>query len=205
MTAARHLLFLLFAGFFLLLLPATPHAAAESSTARLTGTVTWVHDADTLDIEPYGKVRLIGIDAPEKHASSRDDKFVALGASRLQLRTLHAEGRAWCIRTVKGQKVTLRFDQTHRDRYGRLLAYVYLADGRLLNRLLLEEGLVIVYRRFPFQRKNEFLAAEAGARQRRVGLWQKPTAARLPGKKVSNSLGNLTTPLLREQLLPTPA
>jgi micrococcal nuclease len=50
---------------------------------------------------------------------------------------------------------------------------VYLLDGRLLNRLLVEQGLAVVYRRFAFRMKEEFLIAESEARQSGVGLWAK--------------------------------
>jgi micrococcal nuclease len=68
--------------------------------------------------------------------------------------------------------VTLTFDHERHDRYGRTLAYVTLADGRLLNRLLLEEGHAIVYRRFDFRLKNDFLAAEERARGKGAGMWR---------------------------------
>ena len=191
----------------LLLLLVTPWraAAAPPLPASLTGTVTWVYDADTLEVTPHGKVRLLGIDAPEKSTSARDEKFTALGASRPQLRTLHKRGLEWCIRTVKGQTVTLSFDRTRRDRHGRLLAYVHLADGRLLNRLLLEEGLVIVYRRFPFRLKQEFLAVEAEARKRETGLWQSSPAATPTRPKQSNSMSNENTLLIHVPRYPVVA
>lgn len=146
-------------------------AAAAVAPAPLTGTVTWIYDADTFDVAPHGRVRLLGIDAPEKTASDRDRNFARLGIAGRHLRKVHGAGLAWCLHNLKGRQVTLTFDKTRRDRYGRLLAYVHLADGRLLNRWLLEEGLVIVYRRFPFERKNDFLAAEAAAKLNRRGLW----------------------------------
>jgi micrococcal nuclease len=152
------------------LLPGASVAAA-SQQPPLTGTVTWVYDADTLDIAPHGKVRLLGIDAPEKSASDRDQTFTRLGILPKRLRTIHGAGLAYGISNVKGKTVTLTAGATPRDRHGRLLAYVRLPDGRLLNRLLLEEGLVIVYRRFDFEHKDDFLAAEAEAKRRGVGLW----------------------------------
>jgi micrococcal nuclease len=145
--------------------------AATAAPATLTGTVTWVYDADTLKVEPHGQVRLLGIDAPEKSTSNRDLAFVKLGIAPGRLRPAHGEGLSWAIHNLKGRPVTLHFDGTRRDRHGRLLAYVHLADGRLVNRLLIDAGLVIVYRRFPFALKEEFLAAETQARQRGVGLW----------------------------------
>jgi micrococcal nuclease len=146
-------------------------AGASPQTATLTGLVTWIYDADTFDIAPHGKVRLLGIDAPEKTRSDRDRNFTKLGIAQKRLRPVHGAGLAWCLHNVKDRRVTLTFDKTRRDRHGRLLAYVHLADGRLLNRVLLEEGLVIVYRRFPIALRQDFLAAEATAKARRVGLW----------------------------------
>ena len=155
------------------LLAGTP-AYPDESSAPLIGTVTWIYDADTFEIAPHGKVRLLGIDAPEKTDSDRDRSFIRLGIHPKRLREIHGAGLAWCIHTVKGRRVTLSFDSTRqerRDRHGRLLAYVHLPDGRLLNRVLLAEGLVVVYRRFPLEFKTDFLAAEAGAKTRGAGLW----------------------------------
>lgn len=155
------------------LLAGTPAYPAESSVP-LTGTVTRIYDADTFEIAPHGKVRLLGIDAPEKTGSDRDRNFTRLGIHPKRLREIHGVGLSWCIHTVKSSQVTLSFDSTQqerRDRHGRLLAYVHLPDGRLLNRVLLAEGLVVVYRRFPIEFKADFLAAEAGAKTRGVGLW----------------------------------
>jgi len=157
----------------LLWLPATAAANAAASPAARTGTVTWIYDADTLEVTPLGKVRLLGIDAPEKTASDRDQTFVKLGVAQARLRVVHGEGLAWSIGNVKGQQVVLTFDHPERDRHGRLLAYVHLPDGRLLNRVLLEQGLVIVYRRFAFTLKDAFLAAEGDAQRRGVGLWKR--------------------------------
>ncbi|MCM2263860.1 MAG: thermonuclease family protein [Desulfuromonadales bacterium] len=144
---------------------------AAEIPASLTGTVNWVYDADTFDVAPHGKVRLLGVDAPEKANSDRDRNFTGLGIAQKRLRSIHGAGLAWGLHNVKGRQVTLTFDNTRRDRHGRLLAYVHLPDGRLLNRVLLEEGLVIVYRRFPIDLKQDFLAAEARAKNRGVGLW----------------------------------
>jgi micrococcal nuclease len=154
-------------------LPAATAVGAATLPATRTGTVTWVYDADTLEVAPHGKVRLLGIDAPEKTASDRDQPFVKLGISRNRLREVHGAGLAWSIANVKGRQVALTFDHPERDRHGRLLAYVHLPDGRLLNHVLLAQGLVIVYRRFDFRLKDEFLAVEGEAQRRGDGLWKR--------------------------------
>lgn len=141
---------------------------------QLSGRVAWIYDGDTLLVDDIGKVRLLGIDTPETERSARDqfyiDKF-AIPAKHL--RQVARDAKQYAIKTVKGQLVKLQTEQITRDKYGRLLAYVQLADGQLLNRLLLEKGLAAVFRRYDFQRKEDFLAAERSARQQQLGLWQK--------------------------------
>lgn len=146
-------------------------ACADEPAPALQGTVSWVYDGDTLQIETLGTVRLIGIDVPERKNSSRDRYLADQGISAARQRDIYRAAKEFNIRQVKGQKVSLALDDPPRDRHGRLLAYVYLPDGRLLNRLLVERGLAVVYRRFAFALKEEFLAAEARAMRDRVGLW----------------------------------
>jgi micrococcal nuclease len=139
----------------------------------LRGKVLWIYDGDTIKVAGVGKVRLLGIDAPEHEDSPRDRYYMRQGISRQRLRRIAQEALRFNIERVKGRTVSLQLDHDKRDRYGRLLAYVVLPDGRMLNRLLLEKGYAAVYRRFDFRLKQDFLRAEAEARRRRVGLWQK--------------------------------
>jgi len=146
-------------------------ACAEQTTPERQGTVSWVYDGDTLKIDPVGKVRLLGIDTPERENSKRDRFLTSKGISAARQRQIYQLAKEFNISHIKGQKVTLSFDDSPRDRHGRLLAYVHLADGRLLNRVLLEQGLAVVYRRFSFRMKDDFLNAEAEAKQSKRGLW----------------------------------
>ncbi len=143
-----------------------------SAAATLSGTVQWIHDGDTIRVSGIGTVRLLGIDAPEQEASHRDRFFRRWKISPEDLRRTHREGKTYLIRTLKGQTVQLKTDAEQRDRYGRLLAYVYTPAGQLVNRNLLEKGYAVVYRRFDFVLKKDFLAAEADARKARRGIWQ---------------------------------
>jgi len=155
----------------LLFLPAFIPASTLAATAPRLYSVTWVYDGDTIKIEGLGKVRLIGIDVPEEEASERDNYFARQGIPDKVLRRTAKQALGFTIRTVKGNSVRLKFDSERRDRHGRLLAYVYLLDGRFLNQMLVEEGLAVVYRRFDFRLKKEFLDAEAAAREGRKGMW----------------------------------
>ena len=151
-----------------LLLFASPLSAAE-----LRGTVSWIYDGDTLQIDGLGKVRLLGIDTPETRASKRDrfyQKNFTIAPKRL--RSIARQAKRFNIKTVKGKQVRLLSGQTRKDKYGRLLAQLYLPDGRLLNRVLLEKGFATVFRRYPFEQKDDFLAAEKAARAAKIGLWQ---------------------------------
>jgi micrococcal nuclease len=136
------------------------------------GKVLHVYDGDTLRVSGFGKVRLIGIDTPEKDRSERDQAFIRQGANPALLASTAAAARTRLVRLALGQRVTLTFDRERHDRYGRTLAYVALADGRLINRLLLEEGHAIVYRRFDFRLKSDFLAAEERGRSKGLGMWR---------------------------------
>ncbi len=156
--------------FFLCLLPALP-ACAEPPLSFLQGNVSWIYDGDTLEIETLGTVRLVGIDVPEHKPSDRDHYLTRQGIPPDRLRLASQAARDFNRHQVMGRRVRLELENPPRDRYGRLLAYVFLPDGRLLNRVLIEQGLAVVYRRFAFRRKTDFLNAEEQAREYKRGLW----------------------------------
>ena len=142
-----------------------------SISSSLTGKVVRVYDGDTIKVENIGKVRLIGIDTPEWKGSDRDRYYIRQGISESTLRRIATASREYVEQNAVGKMVVLTTDHEARDRYGRLLAYVHLPDGRLLNRILLEEGLAVVYRRFDFSFKSDFIRAEQSARKMFRGLW----------------------------------
>jgi micrococcal nuclease len=154
--------------FLLLLLVGLPAAADERH-----GIVQWIYDGDTLLVQGVGKVRLLGIDVPESEDSPRDRFYLErFRIPRPLLRRIARQARVFAIEQAKGRQVRLEIDREERDQYQRLLAYVYLPDDRLLNGLLLEQGLAVVFRRYDFYRKPQFLSAEERARSARLGLWQ---------------------------------
>lgn len=147
--------------------------ASSVYAAELTGTVSWIYDGDTLEIAGIGKVRLLGIDTPEGKDSERDSFYTKqFGFSNQQLRRISRQAETFTRKMTKGVQVRLVTEAVERDKHGRLLAYLYLPDGRLLNRSLLENGLATVFRRYQFRLKDDFSAAETAARKTKVGLWQ---------------------------------
>lgn len=140
--------------------------------ATSSGQVSWIYDGDTLKVDGVGKVRLIGIDSPERNASPRDGYYLKhYHIQPERLRDISEQALAFNIQSIKGRLVRLEFDLVQQDKFGRTLAYVYLTDGTLLNRLLIEKGLAFCYRRFNFRMKQDFLDAEKQARQKNLGLW----------------------------------
>ena len=131
--------------------------------------VTRVIDGDTVEVLTDGKVtglearervRLLGIDTPEIGREGKEDEKGAKEALR------YLQG------LVEGKEVYLAFDWDLRDRYGRLLAYIYLGNGECVNYRILENGLGKYLGRFRFQFMGEFQEAENRAKRGRKGLWR---------------------------------
>jgi micrococcal nuclease len=136
-------------------------AAATGPTAlRAGGDVTHVVDGDTIDVQLTTgvdeRVRLIGIDTPERGVCGS------------------ARATAYARSLASGRHVTLVGDptQARRDRYGRLLAYVWI-DGHDLGFQQLARGLarVYIYDR-PFQRLAAYRRAEREGRTRSNNIWK---------------------------------
>jgi micrococcal nuclease len=135
--------------------------AAPAGSFTKKGVVTEVVDGDTLRVRLVNRgserVRLIGIDAAERSACFADQ--AATRARQLAL----------------SKPVVLRGDATQdtRDRYGRLLAYVWLPGARDLGYQLVAGGFAKVYvYRDPFQRLSAYRNAEGKAKAAPVGAWK---------------------------------
>ena len=121
-------------------------------------------DGDTIRLGRLGPVRLIGIDTPEVYGGV---ECFGREASRFANRLLPT-----------GTRVRYRVGVEERDRYGRLLAYVWLPDGRMLNKLLVTEGYAQPLTIAPnVDFADVFRAAARAARQAGRGLWQACPAA----------------------------
>jgi micrococcal nuclease len=137
----------------------------------------WI-DGDTLRVATDSmstRVRLIGIDAPEVSAGERAARQAAeLGRDVATIIALGRQAKAVAERLAPpGTAVRVELDvQTH-DRYGRLLAYLWLRDGRMINEELLRAGYAMVLTVPPNVRyADRFLRAQREAREARRGLWR---------------------------------
>ena len=134
--------------------------AADSATGGqlATARVTKHTDGDTLWLSGIGKVRLIGIDTPEVSG---------------QAECYGREASAFVERTVPvGSEVRYRLGVDERDRYGRALAYVWLEDGRFLNRLLVARGYAQPLTVPPnVEYADRFARVARRAREAGRGLW----------------------------------
>jgi micrococcal nuclease len=120
------------------------------------------------------RVRLIGIDAPEVHESEKLTREIArTGRDAAALRRLGRRAAAFTAAWLPpGQRVDLELDIERRDREGRLLAYLWRADGVLVNLALLEAGNARLLTFPPNVRHADgFRACTAAARAARRGLW----------------------------------
>ena len=135
-----------------------------------------VVDGDTLLLENGERVRLIGIDTPELHESKKLHRDSERSGQDLQ--TIQGMGRLAAEFTrnlVEGKRVRLEFDVDKHDKYGRILAYVYLVDdGTFVNAKIVEEGYASLMTYPPnVKYADEFVKLYREARENNRGLWSK--------------------------------
>lgn len=179
------LLFFLFrSSVFSLFLSEIP---APAGTLPSAGTVVTVYDGDTIKVRfPNGteeRVRLIGVNAPEVDDPREEASYQAHLAWRFTFFHLHR------------QKITLTYDQTPRDKHGRILAYVWVNRHTLFNELILREGFAAAFLAFPFRRdyQERFREAQNKARQLGRGLWKEGEPEVIPSSSVASRLGELAS------------
>lgn len=123
-------------------------------------------DGDTIAVDMNGTnetIRMIGVDTPETNDPRKPVQCYGPAASAFTKNFI----------TSKGSLVRLEADSlsSNRDRYDRLLRYIYLPDGTLLNEKLIRDGYGFYYPHFPFEMSEAFEAAQEKARQENKGLW----------------------------------
>ncbi len=121
-------------------------------------------DGDTIVLDNDEAVRYIGIDTPEIRRKVKN-KWV------YNPRPYAEEAKGFNRRLVEGKVVNLEFDVEKRDRYGRLLAYVYV-DDIFVNAKMLQEGYALLYTNPPNVKYVElFIKLAKEGRENKKGLW----------------------------------
>jgi micrococcal nuclease len=147
----------------------TVNAEADARPAPAPATDTYpvvkVVDGDTVTIEKDGEnvtLRLIGLDTPETVDPRKPVQCFGREASDAAKKIL------------SGKEVSIETDpsQDTYDKYGRLLAYVYLPDGTLFNEYMIAEGFGHEYTYDkPYRYQADFKQAETAAQMAGKGLW----------------------------------
>ncbi|MBU0992365.1 MAG: thermonuclease family protein [Proteobacteria bacterium] len=122
--------------------------------------VQTVFDGDTIVLENGLTIRYLGINAPEiRHKKNKEEPFGNEARKENQNLVLH-------------KKVRLEFDQEHQDQYGRTLAYVFLEDGRFVNRLMVEKGYAwVLYHKPNIMHADDLLKTQKAAIDQNKGIW----------------------------------
>jgi len=150
------------------------------------GEVAKAVDGDTLHVAAYGqtyKVRLIGVDTPEAYPSPKLDRDAArTKQDKAAIVALGKRASEFTRRLCQGKRCRIEYDpanaaRAHRDRYKRLLAFVWVIDDEgaevFVNAEIIRQGYGKAMTAFDYDeaRKAEFLALQREARAEGRGLW----------------------------------
>jgi micrococcal nuclease len=139
----------------------SPQADTNQSANGENVKIARVVDGDTLVLAgSKERVRLIGADTPETVKPN------------FPVQPWGPEASAFTKKFVSGGKVRLEFDVERRDKYGRMLAYIWVGE-RMLNEELIRAGLAraeLKYR-YSAEKKSRFRRAEEEARAAHRGIW----------------------------------
>ncbi len=123
-----------------------------------------VEDGDTITIDMNGteeRVRFIGVDTPETQDPRKPVQCFGKTAS------------LFTKQLIGSNNVRLELDplSSNRDRYNRLLRYIYLPDNTLVQSEIIKQGYGFAYTSFPFTKSEEFRSLQTEAREQNRGLW----------------------------------
>lgn len=140
-----------------------PAGAQEAKVIRVV-------DGDTIEITGGEKVRMIGVNTPETvHPTKAVEQY-------------GKEASAFTKSRLEGKNVWIEYGVERTDKYGRLLGYVWLADGSMFNATLLREGYAQVYTWPPnVKYVEQFVQLQKEAREAKRGLWADPSIAGAQG------------------------
>lgn len=152
----------------------------QQSETKETYIIKRVVDGDTFELDgkdENGKnlrVRLLGIDTPEKWESKKlDSDAERTGKDKKTIQRLGELASDYVKKMCEGKKVTLVPEPNYEDKdvYGRLLRYIYLEDGTFVNKKIIEDGYANAFLKYPVSKLEEFKKAEKEARDNKRGLW----------------------------------
>ncbi|MBW1704901.1 MAG: thermonuclease family protein [Deltaproteobacteria bacterium] len=134
-----------------------------SLTAADYHRVKFVYDGDTILLDNKSKVRYLGVNSPEIDHKGGKSEFMAHAARNLNLEL------------VKRARVSLEFDKEKKDRYGRLLAYVFLENGEMVNALLVRKGMAhVLLNNLGLKYGGILLDCQRKAMKEKLGIWSRP-------------------------------
>lgn len=176
--------------FFLAVLSILILPAAEAVQQRPfpeSGVVVRVTDGDTVTVRFSDtierRVRLIGVDAPEMDDPREEVAWRAFLSRRFAFHHLY-----------RGT-VRLTYDSTPLDEHGRVLAYVWKAEGTLFNELIIRQGFANAFLKYPFRQdfQKRFRAAAAAARKEGRGFWRTDDPEEISAYEIRFHFGEIVT------------
>ena len=141
-----------------------------------TFTVVNVVDGDTIDLDigdgkfDHTRVRLLGMDTPETKSPKVPEMYFGQQATQ------------YAIEQAQGKQVTVMLDTVSdvRDMYQRLLAYIRLPDGRILNEELITNGFAYTDLRFQHSDYDKYVHLQDKAVENKIGLWKEVKREQFP-------------------------
>ncbi len=146
--------------------------------AQQKTTVTRIIDGDMIQALYGGvgkRIRLIGIDTPESRVNRKAMKDANMSEHDINtIIEMGKKAKAYVDGLIKrGNFITIEFDIKKMDRYGRLLCYVYLSNGKMLNEEIIKAGYANVMSILPnVKYEDRFLKAYKEAMESKRGLWE---------------------------------
>lgn len=147
--------------------------------------ITHVVDGNSMVLDNGERIRLIGVDTPEEYIVSKleEHDFFARAKEKDAKRfdKIKEDIKSMAIKANEFSKglcedkiIRVEYDRTKRDRYGRLFAYIYLPNGKLLNEEIILQGYGFYGDKYPFKQElmDRFKEAQSKAKSEQRGLWR---------------------------------
>ncbi len=146
--------------------------SALAATSRQETVVDQAISGDSVRLKGGKILKYIGVDAPNVESKV------------LEIRELANTSQAFNQNLTAGKTVWIEWGPKLRDGQNRLLGYVFLADGSMVNKMILEAGQAKVRIKSPNLRYSvEFKNAEAIAQRSKLGIWEKELSENLAARQ----------------------